>query len=117
MPTFVARFRLTKTRSRREPRAHRKLTRTRSSRDTGAVERDPMLASARVVRKPRKSLKRRLVVMWKRFSTPSRPRASRRFSFMPPGFDRVSHDAQLKAKRDSRRWSRHLVVLRRRSAC
>ncbi|KAJ6591637.1 hypothetical protein DFH09DRAFT_180252 [Mycena vulgaris] len=110
MPLFFASFRLAKARSRRHSsssRATRKLTRPATSPATVAtIELDSKLPSIRVVRKPRKTFKRRLILIWKRLSSPSRPRASRRFSFIPPDFALVSHDEPLKS-RDSRRVSKY----------
>ncbi|KAJ7252740.1 hypothetical protein B0H12DRAFT_1117598, partial [Mycena haematopus] len=128
MPTFPTRFPLSRARSRRRsPRPTRKLTfvavyptllvrklmnaanrRSHNKVATlAAVELDPELQSIHVVRKPRNTVKRRLIMFWKHLSTPSRPRASRRFSFMPPDFDLVSHDVHFKSKRDSRRISKY----------
>ncbi|KAJ7504447.1 hypothetical protein B0H11DRAFT_1982373 [Mycena galericulata] len=89
------------------PMAQPVYRRTKAPHDTVAtVELDPTLPSICVVRKPRKTFKRRLVLVWKRLSSPARPRASRRFSFMPSNFELVSHDAP-KSKRDSRRRSKY----------
>ncbi|KAJ7449658.1 hypothetical protein FB451DRAFT_751623 [Mycena latifolia] len=111
---LLSTFRLTKARSRRyssSPRGARKLNRTKTSPTTVAtVELDSKLPSIRVVRKPRKTFKRRLILIWKRISSPSRPRASRRFSFMPPDFALVSHDEHLKS-RDSRGGSKYCEAM------
>ncbi|KAJ7720580.1 hypothetical protein DFH07DRAFT_305473 [Mycena maculata] len=112
MPRFLTAFRL-RPRSRRlssSPRVTHNL-RTKTPHDTVAtVELDPMLHSIHVVRKPRHTFKRRLILVWKRLSSPARPRASRRFSYIPPDFDLVSHGAQ-KSKRDSRRRTKYLEAL------
>ncbi|KAJ3834063.1 hypothetical protein F5878DRAFT_631434 [Lentinula raphanica] len=42
-----------------------------------------------MVVRARISLKRRLILFWKRMSTPSYPRYSRRYSALPPGFVHV----------------------------
>ncbi|KAJ7281607.1 hypothetical protein C8J57DRAFT_1500303 [Mycena rebaudengoi] len=90
----------------------RKLSRTKSPRaTTTTVELDPTMPAIRVVRKPRKTIKRRFTLMWKRLSTPSRPRASRRFSFIPPDFDLVSRETRLKSTRDERRKSKYLEAV------
>ncbi|PBK99150.1 hypothetical protein ARMGADRAFT_491853 [Armillaria gallica] len=52
-------------------------------------------------RRQRTSLKRWLVLLWKRFSRPNHPRQSGRFSFVPPGFTFVSI-ISMPRKRDSR---------------
>ncbi|KAJ7334075.1 hypothetical protein DFH08DRAFT_298038 [Mycena albidolilacea] len=112
MPTLVTPFHLSRTRSRRNsssPRPPRKLTRPHHA--VATVELDPELHAIRVVRKPRKTFKRRIILLWKRLSGPSRPRASRRFSFMPPDFDLVSHDGHSRSKRDSRRRSKYFGTL------
>ncbi|KAK7030668.1 hypothetical protein R3P38DRAFT_2929816 [Favolaschia claudopus] len=102
---IVTRLQLLKPRPRPTfPRLNRKLTRSHDSAATANL--DAALQSIRVFRKPqpRKTFKRRFVLLWKRLTNPSRPRASRRFSFMPPDFDLVSHDRY--SRRESRRKSK-----------
>ncbi|KAF8920509.1 hypothetical protein CPB85DRAFT_1428600 [Mucidula mucida] len=41
---------------------------------------------------------RRFTLLWKRLTRPSRPRQSRRFSFVPPGFDIVPVGKKNRAK-------------------
>ncbi|KAJ6518742.1 hypothetical protein C8R45DRAFT_949111 [Mycena sanguinolenta] len=107
MPTFATNFCLSRSRTRRHsPQPTRKLTRRRNTVATvAAVELDPELQAIRVVRKPRNTVKRRLVMLWKHLSTPSRPRASRRFSFIPPDFALVSLDGLSNSQRDPHRRS------------
>ncbi|KAK7466395.1 hypothetical protein VKT23_005118 [Stygiomarasmius scandens] len=52
-------------------------------------------------------IRRRFVLLWKRINTPTTPRRSLRFSFLPPGFEAVAAPSSVASNSSRRRsgWS------------